>query len=144
MAHSARAWYLSGVKTPRAVFALSLLLAGQLLLAVCAPALVVCEEAEGGQSLELSFTGCCEERVDDHVEPGWEASEDCGGCEDGALVLSLQRETRAAPSLPPTPLLAEVPAFLPAQPAPILRARATRAPPTSPVAACLRTVVLRL
>ena len=65
----------------------------QLLLAVFAPAFVVCQEGSGAQVLELSLSTCCV--VDTPQSDGIEqvrAQEDCGGCEDAALVVSLRHD----------------------------------------------------
>ncbi len=82
-------------RTPRQIAFLSALLP-QLLLAVLAPALVVCQEGAGGQSVELSVAECCGDsgRSEAPAESGQElrASDDeCGDCLDASLNLSLLR-----------------------------------------------------
>ena len=57
---------------------------------------MVCQEGDGGEVLELSVSGCC--AAEDSPQP--EASEqlrsqqeeDCGGCEDSALAVSLRHD----------------------------------------------------
>jgi len=65
----------------------------QLVLGALAPALVLCHEADGARAVELSVAGCCEsETVAVDVANEVHGVDDCGGCEDAALELSLQRE----------------------------------------------------
>jgi len=65
----------------------------QFLLAVLAPTLLVCQEGSGDQVLEFSLSDCCV--VDTPRSDGGEqvcAQDDCGGCEDAALVVSLRHD----------------------------------------------------
>lgn len=65
------------------------------LLAVAAPVMVLCEEADGARALELALTGCCEASVvaANAGEPGVrDQGTDCRDCADSALSLSLKRD----------------------------------------------------
>ena len=82
-------------RIPRQIALFSALLP-QLLLAVLAPALVVCQERAGGKSVELSVAECCgdAERPQAPAESDQElraSDDDCGDCLDASLNLSLVR-----------------------------------------------------
>lgn len=109
----------------------------QLVLAVLAPALVLCQESAGGQILELSLAECCGEAEPDEAPDGAPdgapeqelraSDEDCGDCLDEGLNLSLLRsDEQEQPQLCPCPLLP--PVLLPALPHAFGPDRA-RAPP---------------
>ena len=68
----------------------------QLMLAVFTPAFVVCQEGSGTQVLEFILSNCCV--VDTPQSDGVEQvrdQDDCGGCEDAALVVSLKHDEGA-------------------------------------------------
>jgi len=78
---------------------LFLVVFSQLLFGVFAPTFVVCQEESGVQVLELSLFNCC--TVDAAPAEGAEQvrpQDDCGDCEDAALVVSL-KDVEASPQL---------------------------------------------
>lgn len=81
-----------------------LVLLPQLLVAVLAPAFLVCDEGSGGRSLELSASGCCVTTL--AVSHGDTAElheqKDCGDCEDTVLTIQQRDEKRTmvSPSIP--------------------------------------------
>lgn len=72
----------------------------QFLLASIAPALVMCQEADGGQALELALSGCCEAPAVQAETEGRsvrEQGEDCAGCTDSAVAFSLKLDEAQSP-----------------------------------------------
>jgi hypothetical protein len=69
----------------------------QLLLALLSPAFVVCQEGDGASAVELSMADCCQDDVPAPAgaEELCPEEEDCGGCQDAVLALSLQRDEGA-------------------------------------------------
>lgn len=69
----------------------------QLFLALFAPALVVCREADGTQVLELSVAGDCAPREQRPDATGQQVPhEECGDCEDAALTVSMKHHEEAS------------------------------------------------
>jgi hypothetical protein len=85
----------------------------QFLLATLAPALVMCQEANGAQVLELALSECCDAPATNAEtdEPGaHEQEEDCEGCTDSAVPMTLKRDEAQQPAF-------VTPVFLQASPA---------------------------
>lgn len=82
-------------------FALLCALLPQCLLAALAPALVMCQEASGAQVLEIALSECCEAPATnaETEEPGaCEQEEDCEGCTDSAVPITLKRGESQQPA----------------------------------------------
>ena len=72
----------------------------QCLLATIAPALVMCQEADGGQVLELALSDCCDAPAVEAETEGLsvrEQGEGCEGCTDSAVPFSLKRDDGQGP-----------------------------------------------
>lgn len=70
----------------------------QLVLALLAPALVICQEGNGDRGVELSVTSCCvaEGSQAGESERLRKSEEECGGCQDAVLAVTLRREESQA------------------------------------------------
>ena len=117
----------------------------QCLLATIAPALVMCQEADGGQVLELALSDCCDAPAAEAETEGLsvrEQGEGCEGCTDSAVPFSLKRDDAQGPTFSTAFFPQKSPAWNWSACAPPQRLVVSEPPPNRTLQA-LRTVNIR-